>query len=88
MTRSARVLLVHRPSPSDYQDLVATLVPEGETWEHRFEPVGTSVARVGPEASVVVHTWPERGVATLDGYGAASVDLRSRLRALGWRILE
>ena len=88
MKGARRLLLAHRPPPADLQALVDHLVPDGDTWLHRFEPVGVSIARIGASSSVVVHTWPERGVLTLDGYGAASVGLPARVQALGWHVLE
>ena len=64
--------------------LAAALLPEGVESSHRFEPVGQSVVRITDHSTVAVHTWPEKGVATVDGYGDASVDLAARLTALGW----
>ncbi len=86
--KSTRILLAHRSHPTDCEQLALDLVPVGDTWQHRFEPVGVSIVRLGPRGTVVLHTWPERGVITLDGYGAASDDLPARVRALGWRILR
>lgn len=37
------------------------------TW-HRFDPTGVSVVGLGPCVRVALHTWPERGSATLDVY--------------------
>jgi S-adenosylmethionine decarboxylase len=33
---------------------------------HQFEPRGASVVALGATLRLVVHTWPERGIATLD----------------------
>jgi S-adenosylmethionine/arginine decarboxylase-like enzyme len=33
---------------------------------HRFVPQGASVLLHGPAVRLALHTWPERGVATLD----------------------
>jgi S-adenosylmethionine decarboxylase len=33
---------------------------------HRFEPQGLSLVLFGPRLRLVLHTWPERDVATLD----------------------
>jgi S-adenosylmethionine decarboxylase len=34
--------------------------------EHRFEPQGVSVAAYGRRFRLAIHTWPERGAATVD----------------------
>jgi S-adenosylmethionine decarboxylase len=39
---------------------------------HRFEPRGASLVAVRAGCRVVAHTWPERGVLTLDVYSAAA----------------
>ncbi|MCB9675070.1 MAG: S-adenosylmethionine decarboxylase [Alphaproteobacteria bacterium] len=72
----------------DVDALVDALLPDGTTCTHHFEPHGYSVVRLGTEATIAVHTWPERGIATVDGYGAASSDLAARVAALGWAVLE
>ncbi|MCI0669603.1 MAG: S-adenosylmethionine decarboxylase [Myxococcaceae bacterium] len=40
-------------------------VVEGHTL-HRFEPQGASLFLHGPRLRLALHTWPERGLATLD----------------------
>lgn len=62
------------PGDQGALDLARGLVPAGAERIHRFSPHGLSVSRVGTAGTVAVHTWPERGVATVDAYGAA-VDL-------------
>ena len=34
--------------------------------EHRFQPQGVSLVLLGPQLRLALHTWPERGLATLD----------------------
>jgi S-adenosylmethionine/arginine decarboxylase-like enzyme len=34
--------------------------------EHRFEPQGVSIAAFGRRFRLAIHTWPERGAATVD----------------------
>lgn len=46
---------------------------------HRFEPQGLSVLVVLPGLRGVLHTWPERGLATLDLTGAEDVRLARRV---------
>ncbi len=62
------------PLPSDQvlRALVEALVPEGAPLEHAFVPYGLSVGRLGPRGSVMVHTWPEHGLATVDAWGAVA----------------
>lgn len=33
---------------------------------HRFSPQGVSCVRFGAPGSIAIHTWPERGLATVD----------------------
>ena len=37
--------------------------------EHRFQPQGVSLLLLGPQLRLALHTWPERGLATLDVLG-------------------
>ncbi len=60
---------------------------------HRFEPQGFSFVAFGPAVRVVLHTWPERGVATLDVHGPVEEPaLRGLIDALfeasGWLVVE
>ncbi|MEZ4318057.1 MAG: S-adenosylmethionine decarboxylase [Myxococcota bacterium] len=86
--RWCRVVLPPDARGGEAQGLADLLVPAGASVVHRFAPVGESVFKVGAHGSVAVHTWPEKGVATVDGYGSASVDLVRRLAEQGWVVLE
>lgn len=65
-----------------------TKTPRLSALSHRFEPQGFSVMVSGPAARVLLHTWPERGVATLDlhasGEAAALALMKALTRTLGW----
>lgn len=63
------------------------------THVHRFEPQGFSFAAFGPALRVVLHTWPERGLASLDLHGPEEMSggeaLVAALQArTGWRVAE
>ena len=57
---------------------------------HRFEPQGASLLFFGPALRLAVHTWPERGIATVDLHLAADPDpfFRSLETAWGWTRCE
>jgi len=48
---------------------------------HRYAPQGLSLVRHGPTGRLALHTWPERGVATLDVWAPHEV-LGERWEAL------
>lgn len=37
-----------------------------QSLEHHFQPQGASLVLLGPQLRLALHTWPERGLATLD----------------------
>ena len=43
-------------------------LPRGEEQVRPFAPHGISVVRWGEDGWVIVHSWPERGLLTLDGW--------------------
>ncbi len=57
-------------------------------FEHRYRPFGVSLGRSGVNFMVVVHTWPEHGLATVDGrfldQGVAQNWSTAVERAFGW----
>lgn len=67
--------------------LLDALLPDGVTVERRFEPHGHSVARIGAEGTVALHTWPEHAIATLDVYGLAA-PTNAALTGAGWHLIE
>lgn len=46
---------------------------------HHFQPQGLSVVVLLPAMRMVLHTWPEHGLATLDLAGADSAELEQWL---------
>lgn len=48
---------------------------------HRFQSFGSSLVRFGADGRLAIHSWPERGVVTVDVW-AASWCLVARARAL------
>lgn len=72
------------PEDVDLDAVFAVLGTGTAMLQHRFTPHGESCSRAGQGRVVVVHTWPEHGVATVDVYGDA-VDL-AVLRELGWAV--
>ena len=71
--------------------VAAALADCGEPWIHRWDPQGLSVVVLGDELRLVLHTWPEHGLATLDILApprrARAVATRLRER-LGWERVE
>ena len=53
---------------------LAALVADGAEHLHRWPGGGISWVRVGCGGTVVVHTWPEHGIATIDVYGQAALE--------------
>ena len=77
MTQERRCLPL--PADATLRALVEHLVPDGTPLRHSFTPHGLSLARLGPRGSVVVHTWPEHRLATVDAWGAAAGRLDAAL---------
>ena len=73
------------PVVVDFEGAFSLLEAEsaGELY-HQFSPYGQSWARFGVGRRVVIHTWPEHQLATIDVYDSREVDL-SILAELGWR---
>ncbi len=60
---------------------------EGVTW--CWSPQGRSATYFGAASTIVVHTWPELGVATIDVWADdADERLTAVAAALGWTALE
>lgn len=62
-------------------------------FEHRYEPQGLSYCVAGHEFTLVLHTWPENGVASLDVMLlGTSARVRSLVTAVethtGWRTTD
>ena len=71
----------------------ATRFPGAETFARRWQPYGLSVTIFSAAGRLVMHTWPELGLATVDvnlaGARSEISQIIERLgRALGWRIAE
>lgn len=64
--------------------LVALGMSEGQDVVHQFEPKGTSWVRFSASGRVVLHTWPEKGVVSVDVWSHQAVDLAHCLEGLGW----
>ena len=56
----------------------------GEDVIHQFEPVGTSWVRFSEAGRVALHTWPEKGLVSVDVWCDEPIDLANRLAGLGW----
>ncbi len=74
-----------RASPDRAELLHAAelLEVEGPSLAHAFEPHGESVAVLGATRRVVLHTWPEHALVTVDLYADEEVSL-AVLGELGW----
>ena len=59
-------------------------MPSGQDVIHEFEPTGTSWVRFSEAGRVALHTWPERGLVSVDVWSDQPVDLAERLATLGW----
>ncbi|MEQ9503774.1 MAG: S-adenosylmethionine decarboxylase [Deltaproteobacteria bacterium] len=60
---------------------------DGVTW--RWTPQGLSATYFASASTIVVHTWPERSVATIDVWADdADERLTAVAAALGWSALE
>lgn len=68
--------------------LAALGMPEGQDVVHQFQPTGTSWIRFSENRRVVLHTWPEKGVVSVDVWGAEPIDLSVCLAGLGWMPIE
>lgn len=65
------------------EDAARAVLPQATDRVHRFEPHGVSWAATTPRAMLVIHTWPEHGLATVD-YRGTPLDLDAALRGIGW----
>ncbi len=73
------------PEKVDFETVFRLLdADESAELYHQFSPYGESWARFGRQRRMVVHTWPEHGIATVDVYDSERVDL-SVLSEIGWR---
>jgi hypothetical protein len=72
---------IHLPPDEVLEALVARLVPRHTPVRHHFTPHGLSLGGLGPHGSVVVHTWPEHRLATVDAWGDAALQLDAALLA-------
>lgn len=70
----------------DPKSLASRLEAFGDWTIHAWTPQGLSAASFRADRTVVLHTWPERGIATLDVWSAADADayIDAIARALGW----
>jgi S-adenosylmethionine/arginine decarboxylase-like enzyme len=58
---------------------------------HRFQPQGASLWVGGPRFHLTLHTWPERGLATLDVLGpqeGTAALVETLLLALGMAVVQ
>ena len=83
MTYRARCLVAPGGCP---RELLEALVPDGVYGEHRYEPHGESVYRLGGSITAIIHTWPEFEVATVDIHSAHPVDPVPLLAEHGWKL--
>ena len=82
----ARWLLSH-PDPDGACAALRARLPPGPERLHAFSPHGRTLARRLPDGLVVVHTWPEHGLLTVDLDGSAPERLGALLAALALRPL-
>jgi len=64
-----------------------SLGAHGPVLAHTFEPHGDSVAVLAEDCRVVLHTWPEHALVTVDVYSGSPVDLSDLRTELGWEPL-
>lgn len=80
---------VFRGDDADFEAALALLgAAAGEDRIERFEPHGASRVRLAVDRTVVLHSWPEHGLVTVDVYAAVELALDARLAPLGWRALR
>ncbi|MEN0063571.1 MAG: S-adenosylmethionine decarboxylase [Myxococcota bacterium] len=77
-----------RPDQPELERAARLLGAVGPALVHAFEPHGHSVAVLGHEVRVMLHTWPEHALVTVDVYADRVVDFEPLRRELGWRILD
>ena len=63
------------------------LAPIGEL-EHRWDPQGTTWCGWGADFALIIHTWPEHQLATIDLRGKSEAVIIALELALGWRRIE
>lgn len=83
MRRSAG-LFGARPDRDELLRAATLLGGSGPTVVHAFEPHGDSVAVLGEACRVVLHTWPEHRLVTVDVYAPSPISLEPLVSALGW----
>ncbi|MEM6929576.1 MAG: S-adenosylmethionine decarboxylase [Myxococcota bacterium] len=71
------------PDRTELRRAAALLGATAPSVTHTFEPHGESLAVLGSRR-VVLHTWPEHGLVTVDVYADAPVDLTPLIAHLGW----
>ena len=59
-------------------------MPTGQDVVHQFEPSGTSWVRFSEAGRVALHTWPEKGLVSVDVWSERPIDLTGCLSKLGW----
>jgi S-adenosylmethionine/arginine decarboxylase-like enzyme len=57
-------------------------------YRRRWEPKGLTWCGWGRDFRLVVHTWPEKELATIDFFGASDESIAALELALGWRRIE
>lgn len=55
---------------ADPRALAQALVADGEEVVYVWPGGGVSLTRIGVAGCVVIHSWPERGLWSVDAYGA------------------
>ena len=78
------------PGSFEVAHVTAALDRRGEWALHRCSPQGLSGTLIDADRTIVLHTWPERGVATIDVWSAddAAPIAAELAEALGWRAVE
>jgi len=67
--RKHQSIVVQVGSDADPLAFAHALIADGEDCLHVWPGGGVSLTRIGGAGCVVIHSWPERGLWSVDAYG-------------------
>jgi len=76
------------PDQTELTRAARLLGARGPRATHAFEPHGDSVAVLGDRCRVVLHTWPEHALVTVDVYADRPASLAPLVQVLGWQTVD